>query len=77
MCQSAVSPLSFFKVKAKMVPPFLMASFRSASSASAEEMRSKAAEEGKASVVYQHWCLDTRSKQTKERPTVLERHLDE
>ena len=47
--QSLVSFCAFFRVKAKMAPPFLMASLRSESSERAEEMRSKAEEEGKAS----------------------------
>lgn len=49
MYQSLVSFCAFLSVKAKMAPPFLMASFRSESSDSAEEMRSKAEEDGKAS----------------------------
>ena len=49
MNQSLVSFCAFLSVKAKMAPPFLMASLRSDSSESAEEMRSKAEEDGKAS----------------------------
>jgi len=50
MYQSLVSPLPFLSVNAKMAPPFFMASFRSASSERAEEIRSKASEEGQAPV---------------------------
>jgi hypothetical protein len=51
MYQLSVSPLSFVRVKAKMAPPFLMASLRSASSALRTELiRSKAPEEAKASM---------------------------
>jgi hypothetical protein len=50
MCQEAVSPLGFLRVKAKMAPPCLMAVFFSEGSDWREEfMRSKAVEEGKAS----------------------------
>lgn len=49
MYQSLVSFCAFLSVKAKTAPPFLMASLRSESSESADEMRSKAAEDGKAS----------------------------
>jgi hypothetical protein len=42
---------AFLSVKAKMTPPFLMASARSAGDEESEdEMASKAAEEGKSSV---------------------------
>ena len=54
MNQSLVSFWAFLSVKAKMAPPFLMASLRSASSERAEEMRSKADEDGKAS---KRWFL--------------------
>ena len=50
MCQSAVSPAGFLSVKAKIAPPFFIASFFSASSERAEERRSKAPEEGKESM---------------------------
>ena len=50
MCQLSVWPEAFFKVKAKMALPFLMASFRSASFDLSESlMRSKATDDGKAS----------------------------
>jgi hypothetical protein len=48
MYQESVSPAVFLSVKAKMAPPFLMASLRSASEAERErEISSKAAEAGK------------------------------
>jgi hypothetical protein len=50
MCQLSCAPLLFLIVKAKMAPPFLMASFRSASLERAELMASKATEEGKFAV---------------------------
>ncbi len=51
MCQLSVSPALFFRVKAKMAFPCLMASARSASLAFRDSlMTSKAAEAGKASV---------------------------
>ena len=50
MCQLSVWPEAFFKVKAKMALPFLMASFRSASFDLSESlMMSKATDDGKAS----------------------------
>jgi hypothetical protein len=50
MYQESVSPAVFLSVKAKMAPPFLMASLRSASEAERErEISSKAAEAGKES----------------------------
>ena len=49
--QESVSPAGFFNVKAKIAPPAcLMAALRSDSVERTEEMASKAAEEGKASV---------------------------
>lgn len=48
MYQDSVVPPAFLSVKAKIAPPFLMASLRSASEEEREvEMASKAAEEGK------------------------------
>jgi hypothetical protein len=50
MYHDCVSPAPFLSVKAKMAPPFLMASWRSASEEERErEISSKAAEEGWAS----------------------------
>lgn len=49
MYQLCSSALSFFSVNAKMLPPFLIASFFCASSWRASEIRSKPAEEGHAS----------------------------
>jgi hypothetical protein len=50
MYHESVSPEAFLSVKAKMAPPFLMASLRSASEEERErEISSKAAEEGWAS----------------------------
>lgn len=50
MYHDLVAPELFFRVKAKMALPFLMASARPASSEEREEaIASKAAEEGKAS----------------------------
>lgn len=46
MYQLSDSPDLFLMVKAKTAPPFLMASFLSASLDSAEAMASKAADEG-------------------------------
>lgn len=52
MCQLSCAPSGFLSVKAKMAPPCFIASLRSVSDEERdEEMRSKAAEEGKASVV--------------------------
>lgn len=51
MCQDSCAPFEFLRVKAKMAPPFLIASLRSDSSERAELMASKAAEEGKFAVV--------------------------
>ena len=47
---SLLSPSLFLMLKAKMAPPFFMASLRSLSSERAAAMSSKAAEEGQASV---------------------------
>jgi len=50
MYHDSVSEALFFSVKAKIAPPFLMASLRSASEPEmAREISSKAAEAGKAS----------------------------
>jgi hypothetical protein len=50
MYHDSVAPALFFSVKAKMAPPFLMASWRPASSFLREVwIASKAADEGKAS----------------------------
>jgi hypothetical protein len=50
MYQACSLPALFLRLKAKMAPPFLMASLRSASLWRADAMASKAAEEGNASV---------------------------
>lgn len=50
MYQLFCSPAVFLRVKAKIAPPFLMASLRSFSSERAEAIRSKASDEGQASL---------------------------
>lgn len=47
MYQLSSLPALFFRVKAKMAPPCLMAAFLSASLEMAEAMASKASDEGK------------------------------
>lgn len=67
---------AFLSVKAKMAPPFLTASFFSASSERASRIKSKAAEEGYASVRDQTNISDNISSVDKRecQLTVLERH---
>jgi hypothetical protein len=51
MCHFSTAPAGPFSSKAKMLPPFLMASFRSASLEERDaEITSNAAEEGKSAV---------------------------
>jgi hypothetical protein len=50
MCQDSCAPEGFLRVKAKMAPPFFIASARSESEERAELMASKAAEDGKLAV---------------------------
>jgi hypothetical protein len=50
MCQDSWAPVLFLRVKAKMAPPFLMASSRSVEEVRAAFMASKAAEEGNLAV---------------------------
>ena len=59
MCQLSCSPCSFFSVKAKMAPPFWMASLRSASLERADAIASKAADEGQASLSMVSLCCKT------------------
>lgn len=76
--QLSVLPCAFLRVKAKMALPFLMASFRSASSARrASEIRSKAAEDGKASA--RRWASSQRGYWwifMLLQPTGFQRHLE-
>lgn len=74
MYQLSCAPSPFLRVKAKIAPPFLMASLRSASSDKAEAIRSNAADDGQASFGnnvsdFHRACLSI------EVHTFLERHL--
>lgn len=74
MYQLSCAPSPFLRVKAKMAPPFLMASLRSASSDRAEAIKSKAADEGQAS--FQNNVSNIhRACQSIEVRTFLKRHL--
>jgi len=50
MCQDSWAPDAFLRVKAKMAPPFLMASARSVEEIRAAFMASKAEDDGKLAV---------------------------